>query len=178
LFLVATVAFLLSGYRSRGFGYLATVAALMAVVSCVLWWMRSQRRRQAVIATRGVLLFRSRTGRPVVIRSDAVAAVVLSRVRWGRRPPPILLAVSPTGEALVRVWGAEWDHAALTAALSPLGIGVDRDDAKARSPRQLEARYPGSMTFVELHPFLAGGVIPMLVVVVVATVLALVGVIH
>jgi hypothetical protein len=175
LWLLATVAFLVSGVRSGGLTYLGLTMSGLLVATAAYLWLRRQRRRQALIVGEGVLVFRSWWGRPIVLRTDAVRAIVLARVRWGRDPAPVLVAAGDTGVALVRVWGAEWSESALQTALNPLGVRLEASSA-VRTPREVETAYPGSMTMMELHPIVVGMLLTVVGLVVGGIVLTAIGV--
>jgi hypothetical protein len=163
--------FTISGYRRGGVAYLIEALVVLAVISAMIGWSRWRRGRQVVSVGHGVLVLLKWTGQPLVLRTDAVRAVVLTQVKWGQVTPCLLLAVGRDGICLGRVWGAEWDEVALRNAVSQSGIDVVRDVA-ARSPGKLEAVYPGSTTALERHPIVTGMVVPAVAVVVIGLVLA------
>ena len=178
LWLLATVAFLMSGARTGGVRYLAAILGLTLVFSSAYAWLRLRRRRQEIVVGDGVLVLRTWDGRPRVLRADSVDRVVLTRVRWGRPGAPLLVVAGHSETALARVWGVEWDATQLSLALDPIGIDVQDEAATARYPAELERLYPGSMSWANLHPFMAGAVVPFAALVVFAIVLAGLGVIH
>jgi hypothetical protein len=149
---------LITAYAVSQFSPVAgvVVVAVGAVACFVAWW----RPRPAILTVdEGWIRFRPTLGRKRAVPGDEVAQIVLRvlafstpgrTIRKGRA-----LVLDRGGRCVLRLSGFNFSYEQLCQLAAVLQVRVDRAWTTEADAPTLARQFPGSVAWVEAHPFLA-----------------------